>query len=104
MSIPSNYPHGCTDEQIRQALVDLSSELISGHINDVLRLSPLVAAGQSELQARIAERGSQELQAAIDTFRVSSEAASRKIVVLSWVLVLLTAVLVAETIVLLIRG
>lgn len=56
-SIPKNYPNGCTDEQILSVTSELSKEIIDsgGNINVVLRFSPIITVGQSELQKRILE-------------------------------------------------
>ena len=95
LNIPSNYPHGCTDEQILLTLQAISTELLrrGASANDVLQLGPLISIGQSELQARLATRSSQELQIAIGTFKRSSDKASLVLIVLTMVLVLLTIIL-----------
>jgi hypothetical protein len=56
-NIPNNYPGGCTDKQILFVIDELSNEIIisGGDINVVLRLSPIITLGQSELQKRILE-------------------------------------------------
>jgi hypothetical protein len=101
--LPLNYPHGASDEEILQALEDLGAHILKsgGDINVVLQLSPLVTIGQNELQARQAKRSGEQLHAAIETFRTSSDRASRTLIRLTYVLVLLTVALVALTIVLL---
>lgn len=95
LNIPLNYPHGCTDEQILLALQAINTELLrrGANVNDVLQLGPLITIGQTELQARIANRSSQELQTAIGTFKSSSNKASLVLIVLTGVLVVLTFVL-----------
>jgi hypothetical protein len=76
-TLPANYPHGCTDDEILEGLTALGQEILQtgGEINVVLRLSPLVTIGQNELQARRAKQSGEELRAAIDVFRTSSEKA-----------------------------
>lgn len=57
-TIPTNYPSGCTDEQISLSISELSKEILDsgGDINIVLRFSPIISLGQTELQKRILER------------------------------------------------
>lgn len=95
LNIPLNYPHGCTDEQILLVLQDINTELLrcGANVNDVLQLGPLITIGQTELQARISNRNSKELQAAIGTFKSSSDKASLVLIVLTGVIVVLTLVL-----------
>ena len=54
LQIPLNYPNDCTPDQIRSTIVDIQSELETTgfQINDVLRFSPLINLGQSELERR----------------------------------------------------
>lgn len=56
-TLSSNYPRGCTEEQIITVIDDLSKDILAsgGNINTVLRLSPIIALGQSELQKRVLE-------------------------------------------------
>lgn len=95
LNVPLNYPHGCTDEQILLVLQAINTELLKrgANVNDVLRLGPLITIGQTELQTRLANRSSEELQAAIGTFKKSSDRASLVLIVLTGVLVVLTFVL-----------
>ena len=55
VNVPSNYPAGCSEEEILAVISGLSQEMITGgaNINVVLRFSPLIIAGQSELQNRV---------------------------------------------------
>jgi hypothetical protein len=105
-SLPPNFPHGASDEEILEALESLGTDLLAsgGNINSVLQLTPLVTIGQNELQSRQAKRSGDQLHAAIETFRTSSDHASRTLIRLTWVLVVLTIVLVGLTIVLLVRA
>jgi hypothetical protein len=105
-TIPGNYPHGSTDDEILQVMQDVTEDLARGgfDINHVLRMSPLITVGQNEMQARIARRSSEELRSAINTFRSSSDRASSTLIRLTWILVALTIALVALTIVLIVRG
>lgn len=59
-TIPTNYPGGSTDEQIQQAIKELSEDIVksSANINTVLQVAPLVQLGQNELQKRIVEKSS----------------------------------------------
>src|SRR6266511_3053617 len=100
-TIPGNYPHGSTDDEILQVMQDVTGDLARGgfDINHVLRMSPLITVGQNEMQARIARRSSEELQSAINTFRTSSDKASSTLI-----RVALTIALVVLTIVLFVRG
>jgi hypothetical protein len=105
-TVPPGYPHAREDDEILQAVTTLVGELQSAafSINAVMQYSPLVAAGQSELQARQAQRALTELQRGIDTFRASADTSSRWLVVLTCALVVLTVVLTGATIALLVKG
>ena len=61
-NIPKNYPSGSTDEEIYQAIKELSADVLNSgaNINTVLQLTPVVNLGQNELQKRILERSSKE--------------------------------------------
>jgi hypothetical protein len=111
--LPSGYPHGASDDQILQALADIAGVIArsGADINVVLRFSPLVSAGQNELQSRFAQRSSDQqrealtaLHEAIEVFRSSSDRASRTLIYLTWVLVGLTVALVVATVLLLLFG
>ncbi len=54
-NIPSNYPNGCTNEQIISSISDLSKDILdsNANINTVLQLSPIISLGQLELHTRI---------------------------------------------------
>jgi hypothetical protein len=103
-TIPPNYPHGCSDDEILQVMQDVTTDLQRGgfDINHVLRISPIITVGQNEMQTRIAQRSSVELQSAIDTFRKSSDKASSTIIGLTKVLVGLTVALVLLTVALIV--
>jgi hypothetical protein len=105
-NIPANYPHGSSDEQILQALSELANDVVQSgaNINTVLRLGPLISVGQTELQTRQAKRLAEQLHGAVETFRTSSDKASRTLIDLTRTLVVLTVVLVGLTIVLLVQG
>src|SRR5438128_10899103 len=52
------YPHGCSERQISQAIADYADEITTseGNINTVLRLAPLIVVGHAELQSRQTKR------------------------------------------------
>jgi len=54
VSIPANYPKGCTDEQLTSLIMSLNSEVIQSgaNINTVLQFTPLINLGENELQQR----------------------------------------------------
>lgn len=58
IAVPNNYPTGCNNEEVLIVIKGLSQEMIASgaNINTVLRLSPLITAGQVELQKRILEK------------------------------------------------
>lgn len=111
--VPQRYPHGSPDDEIRATMQGLAQEMLMDHnINSVLTFAPLISVGQSELQARIAERSAEQLAGAvgklhksIEIFRTASDRAAerlesltRKLVVLTVVLLIATMALVAATI------
>ncbi|MCX6747760.1 MAG: hypothetical protein NTW98_02320 [Candidatus Nomurabacteria bacterium] len=57
-NIPTNYPSGSTDEQIQQAVKELSEDIMKSqaNINTVLAFAPLIQLGQNEIQKRILEK------------------------------------------------
>ncbi len=65
-TIPANYPYGSTDEQIQQAVKELSDDIVNSaaNINTVLQLAPLVQLGQNELQKRVAEKSAKTAEKA----------------------------------------
>ncbi len=59
-TIPTNYPHGCKEEQIFEAIKALSEDVVTSgaNINKVMQLTPLVQLGVVELQKRLIEKSS----------------------------------------------
>nr|MDA8262937.1 hypothetical protein [Actinomycetota bacterium] len=101
--VPPNYPQACTDDELTATVRDLGLEILKSgaRINDVMRIQPLMAVGQTELQLRLIKRLSDQvdhLQDAIKTLQDASEASSRRLAWLSIALVVLTAALVGVTI------
>ncbi len=106
--VPPHYPNGCTDDELTIIVRDLGSELLKhgAGINDVMRIQPLIAIGQAELQSRLIKSTSDQLvllQEVIKEFQQASESASHRLAVLTGVLITLTSTLVGLTIALLVR-
>lgn len=68
-TIPTNYPYESTDEQIQQAVKELSDDIVKSgaNVNTVLQLAPLVQLGQNELQKRILEKAAKTAEKAEKT-------------------------------------
>ena len=68
-TIPTNYPYESTDEQIQQAVKELSDDIVKSeaNVNTVLQLAPLVQLGQNELQKRILEKSAKTAEKAEKT-------------------------------------
>ncbi len=106
MNLPDGYPHRVPDEEILRVLGELADDIYrsGADINVMLQLGPLFHVGQSELNSRNAKRGSEELRDVIETFRTASDRASNRLIILTGVLVALTAVLAVATIALLVNA
>ncbi|HMD46469.1 MAG TPA: hypothetical protein VKG43_09935 [Acidimicrobiales bacterium] len=107
--LPAGYPHRLSDDELRAALVELSEQLNGADINDTVRLSPLITAGQLELEGRLNDRAATNLQSAIlqlhdavQDFKSSSKTTSYRLIAVTWILVGLTVLLAIETIVLIV--
>jgi hypothetical protein len=93
-NLPAGYPHHVSDDEILRVLTELAHDIHSAgaNINTTLQLGPLVSAGQNELNARLARRAAE-----------ASDRASRRLIFLTWVLVVLTIVIAAATVALLLK-
>jgi hypothetical protein len=56
--IDANYPHGFTDEKIKEHIAKYAEEIVDagGHANAVAFITPLIQMGQLELQMRQTEQ------------------------------------------------
>jgi hypothetical protein len=107
-TLPPNYPAGCSDDELVRLVSELNLEILKtgANINDVMRIQPLVAIGQAELQLRMSRRTSENLvtlQSAITTFQTSSDRTSKWLIVLTATLILLTVALLGTSLALLAR-
>ena len=106
--VPRNYPQGCTDEQLISVISALGQELLKGgaQVNDVLRIQPLIAVGQAEIQLRLMKRQDDrlgELKAAIKAFDMASTRQTGKLLWLTGALIVVSIALVGLTAAVLIR-
>lgn len=99
-TVPDGYPHSLTEDELREALTTLVDEFRAANFseNSSFQYGPLLTVGQVELEARITTSATDALGNAIDTFRRSSENASRTLNRLTGVLVVLTFVVAGATI------
>jgi len=107
-TLPPNYPAGCSDDELVRLVSELNLEILKtgAKINDVMRIQPLVTIGQTELQLRMSHRTSQDLvtlQGAITSFQTSSDQTSKRLIVLTATLILLTLALLGTSLALLVR-
>jgi hypothetical protein len=93
--LPAGYPHRLSDDEILQVLAELADDIFraAADINVTLQLGPLVTAGQNELNARIARRAIK-----------ASDRTARRLIFLTWLLVVLTVVLTGATVALLVKA
>ncbi len=75
LNVPTNYPHGSSDEELKETMTAFSTAILTGgvNINTVLQLSPLIQAGQNELTHRMVTRSNRSsMRAAIAALVVSA--------------------------------
>jgi len=107
-ALPPTYPTGCSDDELVRLVSELSLEILrtGAKINDVMRIQPLVAIGQTELQLRMSRRTSENLitlQSAITNFQATSNRTAKWMVGLTAALILLTLALLGTSLALLSR-
>jgi hypothetical protein len=94
MTLPPDYPHNMTDENLEQYVRFLTTQLSTTDMGTVMTRAPVVQVGQIELQLRAVRA----LRDAIDDFKKASDKAAGRLVVATWVLVALTLGLLGATI------
>ena len=72
MTLPSDYPHGMTDENLEQYVRAYMAQLSTTDTTTVLARSPLVQIGQAEQQRRAVR----DLRGAIAAFDTASRASA----------------------------
>lgn len=118
MTLPPDYPHDMTDENLEQHVRAYMAMLSTTDVNMVMSRAPLVQIGQVELQLRAgralrdaigdfettSRASSDDLYQAIDDFKKASDRAAGRLAFATWVLVGLTVALLGATIALIVHA